>query len=532
MRLTARAKIRSLTRALRTPKGLLMFLFILGFFGFSLAPTVVVGIMAPSRNPEAVRSMAGLVMLGFLLISLMSSRNENGIAFLPAEVAFLFPGPFTRRQLLIYKLSGVVLASLGLSTLLSIFLLSSVSYWIAGYSGIFLALLFIQLVQIALPLLSATVTKRAYSLGRKLILVALAGGVAVGLASMIPTFLTDGLPASVADFRATRIGFLLLAPFDVFARTITAESIFPELVGWGSLALATDLALVLFLLFLDADFLEASLRASKKRYEQLQRVRSGKFWSAQKPARTRMKLPLPPRLGGLGPIAWRQMVTALRSSGSLLVMLVFISIAVGGPMLLIRGKLAFSAPMIAPLAMMVLFVFPQFIRFDFRADVDRMESLKTLPLRPTAIVIGQLVTPVIMTMLILCVLGAVLFVVAQSVSPMLLYAAFFTLPVSVLIFEVENLVFLIYPHRPPAGGALDVQAFGRNMLVVWLKMLILLVTAGTSTAVGAVAYFLSGGSWTVCLCAAWLASAVFCAALVPALTTAFKRFDPSIDTPG
>jgi len=45
-----------------------------------------------------------VIMLAMSLLALMTSGGEKAVAFTPAEVGFLFPGPFTRRELLAYKI--------------------------------------------------------------------------------------------------------------------------------------------------------------------------------------------------------------------------------------------------------------------------------------------------------------------------------------------------------------------------------------------------------------------------------------------
>ena len=46
-----------------------------------------------------------IMILGFCLLSIFGPAGELAIAFTPAEVDFLFPAPFHRRELLIYKLA-------------------------------------------------------------------------------------------------------------------------------------------------------------------------------------------------------------------------------------------------------------------------------------------------------------------------------------------------------------------------------------------------------------------------------------------
>src|SRR5205814_10593130 len=109
---------------------------------------------SPRTDPAAVRDVAPVILLAMCLLTLVSSGGEKAIAFAPAEVDFLFPGPFTRRQLLAYKigksLAGVAFSSL----LLSIVFLQHASGWFQGWSAVFLALLFVQLLGMGITLIS------------------------------------------------------------------------------------------------------------------------------------------------------------------------------------------------------------------------------------------------------------------------------------------------------------------------------------------------------------------------------------------
>src|SRR6185295_7656355 len=48
------------------------------------------------------------------------------------------------------------------------------------------------------------------------------------------------------------------APFEVFARTITAARLFPDFIGWAALAVGVNVAFAALVLRLDANFLESA----------------------------------------------------------------------------------------------------------------------------------------------------------------------------------------------------------------------------------------------------------------------------------
>ena len=84
------------------------------------------------------------ILFGLWLLLTASGQNFAAIAFRLSEVGFLFPGPFSRRELLIYKLLGSVVGPLGTSMLLPIFLWRF-SFWMPALMlGVWLAYVFMQ----------------------------------------------------------------------------------------------------------------------------------------------------------------------------------------------------------------------------------------------------------------------------------------------------------------------------------------------------------------------------------------------------
>jgi hypothetical protein len=183
------------------------------------------------------------------------------------------------------------------------------------------------------------------------------------------------------------------------------------------------------------------------------------------------------------------------------------------------------------------------VPYDFRGDVDRLEVLKSLPVAPWCLAIGQLLTPVLLLTLVQwTVLGLVQGIVGR-VAPLLLVFAAFTLPFNFLLFGLENLLFLLFPMRLMAAAPDDFQAMGRNVLFLLGKAFSLTLVAGAAALVGGLVYVLVGLAtrplpgagemmqWACALAAAWMAVAVCAAALVPLVAKAFVAFDVARDTP-
>lgn len=530
LKLLLRARVRRILRGLKTPKGIVYTVVACGLLLVWLGPALALGLMHPDRDPTAVRQYAPLALLALWLLNLMSVTPESGVTFQPAEVDLLFPGPYRRRQLLAYKMVGIVIGSAGVAVMFTVFLARHVASLAAGYVGAWLGVLFVQLLHLAVTLLAATVAERAFTLGRRLVLagagVALAGGLVLSFAG------EGGAGAVVERFRASWVGTGVLAPFEVFGRIAGARNWFPELAGWAAAGVALNAAMALVVLWLDADFLEASVGASQRLYERLQRARSGTLVHADRGGGKPRRIARPRWWGGAGPVAWRQLVTAARSAKGLMILFLIIGAAVALPAVFQSRLSSITVwPAVVGMGVSSLFYFPQMIRFDFRGDVDRLETLKALPLSATAIVLGELFTPVLMTTVLQVVVIVVLGVLQPDLWPILGTCTAFLVPANVLIFGLENLVFLLYPYRLAAAGGLDLQVFGRQMLIMFGKFVVLTLTGGLAAAIGGLAYLVTGQSVAAFASGAWLSVLVMAAGMVPLMGWAYGRFDPSRDTP-
>ena len=126
----------------------------------------------------------------------------------------------------------------------------------------------------------------------------------------------------------------------------------------------------------------------------------------------------------------------------------------------------------------------QLLQFDFRSDLDRIDVLKTLPASPAAIVLGELLAPVVFA-----TLYELPFVIAIGlVQPewlLIIVSGVVLVPtINLFVFAFENLVFLWFPCRLANLGAGDFQAFGRQMLVMAVKFMLVGIGGGLAAAAG------------------------------------------------
>jgi hypothetical protein len=501
-------------------------LILLMYFG----PSLFFSHRLPRSDPQRVRTAAPFALLGICMLTLVTSAGDRAISFTPGEIDMLFPGPFTRRQLIVYKLAKSTIAAMLSALFLSVVLHRHATWWPACYAGVFLSLLFVQFFSINAVIITQTLGTRLHARVRfALILAALAAGVLVAR-----QVFSGRAPLSVEQIMqqvaASGTGHLLLLPFTFFGEAMTAPTL-PELLYWAMPALVIDLALLGLLLMLDANYLEAASVASERRYAQLQRIRGGSFLSIGMSSSASWQIPQPPFLGGAGPIFWRQITGAARSSKGLLFLLLILAVG-AAPLAYSTGRQTHQfIGAFATVAIWMTLLVSTMLKFDFRGDLDLMDTLKSLPLRPWALAAGQLLAP---TLLLSATHFALLAVAAHLVphhTAAFVCAAVLVLPLNLLLFAVENLLFLLFPTRPAAASPGDFQILGRQALVLAGKMTALIIVAAPPFAVALLVWIVTAKSAVAFTIAAATLVIAEVIALVPLIGWAFVRFDPSIHTP-
>jgi hypothetical protein len=531
LKLRFRGAVRRSFRGVKTVRGAIFFLLGLGAMLMWLGPQVMMlfGARHETVDPQVLRDILPLLLLGLLLMSMLGAARVEGIHFTAAEVDFLFPGPFSRRQLLLYKLTSGVFAAFFTALFFSIMLMRYATLWVAAFLGFFLIMVFMHLLTTALVLAGQALAERMYSRARKAMMLIIIGLVIVVAARLLPAFFERGFQEAMRGMRSSAVWFWLTMPLEPFVRAISAAKIFPDLIGWALAAAAVDLALLAVVVRIDVDYMESSLVASQKRYAMLQRRRSTGRISV-KPHVT-WRIPQLPWLGGAGPIAWRQLTTAIRSThGLLIIFLIFLCLAVGPLLSQMQNSSEVTGILVSQIGFFTIF-FTRMLAFDFRGDLDYMDWAKSLPLKPVAIALGQLAAPVLfMTAIHVLFLSSVA-VFSQGSRLMLLTAMIFSPPLNFLLFGVDNMLFLLFPFRAVATTPGDMQHIGRTMVEFMAKMAVLALGCGTAAALGAIAYWISGGSWIAALVLSWLGLLACACLIVPCIAWAFCKFDIATDTP-
>lgn len=523
--LRAGGRLRALRRRAATPKGLMLTLLgALAFAAFFFA-FMARGSHATPMEPESLVAAVTLGTLVMFLSGAFFSTGEKIIAFTPAEVDFLFPGPFTRRQLLLFIMARNIGGELTGAFFISLILIRHTGSWFTGYAAVLLALVFANLLSMAVRLTASAAAVPEGFLRRHGVRIAMLFAVAgyaahKGLATRLPGHLSWETLRAVIN--------TAFAPLTVFGRVAAADS--ATAFGlWAVAGVTLNALLVLAVLRLDRASAETLLAASQ-RVQRLQRVQ-GEIPSGHATASTAFRFPW---AAGCGPNAWRQTVALRRRAGRVLTSAAF-AVIVFSALSATLSKTAAAAhsvsayAFLAPALYFILVNLVRAVAVDFRSDVEQLACLKTLPLTPFQIAAGQLAVPVVT---VSAIAAAMLLAAAWIArTPALLLAIPWLVPVTLVLIAIENTAFLLFPSAS-ASGTGDTHAVGRRMVVLFVSSTTLAVLGIAAAGVGAAVALATPPVLWPPYCGAWGIFTLLAAALVWPVAAAFRRYDPSAATAG
>ena len=183
------------------------------------------------------------------------------------------------------------------------------------------------------------------------------------------------------------------------------------------------------------------------------------------------------------------------------------------------------------IAIVIMCYLTFFTAIFFPHELDHIDWLKVLPLPSTAIAWGELSGVVSVLAVLQALFFCVVAVLVQESAVILLVAAVFTVPIDLVVFATENLIFLLYPSRLIPNTPGDLQHMGRNMISMMMKSLVIFFCFGIAAGFGGIAYAVTGLSWITFAAVSWVVLLLEGIGLVHLNAWAFRRFDPSIDTP-
>jgi len=558
---SARNRVVRQLRHLRSPRyvaALLLGLAYIWVIAVEQRPAPAPATAAMARVVELAGSLA---VLGAVAWSWAFGVERRVLAFTPAEVTFLFPGPVSRRGLIQFKLLRTQLVIL-LNVLLWTLILSrepfGVSHWLRAVS------IWVLLTTLSLHRLGASFVRNSLLEHGRIglrhrvvalsVLAAVAGGLGWGVVEALPA-ITAGWNGGIARFLialgeagARPVVHAMLSPFRLIVRPLAAATTADWLASIGPAAVMLLLHYV-WVIRSDTAFEEAAAETSLRRAQRLAERRSGSpdraprsVWHTSPPL-----MRLAPTGWPGGAILWKNVVavTRARRLRSTTVALLVVAAAVtalslgpGAAMAEIAGWLA------AMWAGFMLVVGPQWVRNDLRGDLLKLDLLRSYPLPGATVVAAEAAASTLILTLIqlaLLLVAFLAFVGNDTLEPdlrqraLLLGAAVLCLPgVNFAGMLIQNGAAILYPAWVHLGSGRPggIEALGQNMLMLVAFVALLAAVLLPAAVIGGGAYLLlrpAIAGWAVGpgMVLGLAALAFECALIVNWLGGVFERTEPA-----
>jgi hypothetical protein len=512
---------------------------------------------------ELARTLAPLLLAAFATGWWVSGRTHMALAFSPPEVQFLFQGPLSRRTLLNFRLVRAQLSMLPICILFglafgSIFSLPPP----LTFLGLWLLFSTAHLHQVASGLIRSSWSDQGGAgLRRQWLPMAALAGAAAGMAWAFWPLLREIRDlTSMEEFLWLLQGAMghpaalaILFPFQVAVGPLVSA----EISEWF-LAMAGGLALLaahyLWVVRTDAAFEEVAAEAGVELQAITAAFREGRLGAFQ--ASREKRLPRPWfRLSPTGHPAvglfWKNLTAFTRATGltqALAILATFLGFWVillyvaEGPREASLGAMALPGM----LAGFSLLMGPLFLRNDLRTDLQRLEILRTLPLKGRDVVAAEVAASGASLTLVsgfFLVVAYFFFMVAEVPVPHWWWpwAAFgltlLVLPLlACLATGLQNVMAVTFPAWTSMGPTQSqgVDQTGNMMvslLITGLLLLFGLLAPLTFGVVAAFRLFSTMGVWAVIpgLVGIWVVLVGEVILLVVLLGEAYDEMDPSVE---
>jgi len=480
------------------------------------------------------------------LIKISTRKVVEPFEWTSAEKEFVIAAPVTRTQQITYRLTSIATAALATAVCFSIIMSPDIRVWYAGFFGMLLGLAFVDLIRVLFELFFYGLGKVGRRVCQFLILASVGGCFLFAISNCLiaqtassdlsspgALFFFQNLLAELTSLAKTRVGQCLIAPFTVFSQFVLSPTTNFELFKNMILAVSLNGFAVAAVYGLDRWM---RLMGQRKEVANLKTAIAEKTLAAKTGANPKKCVRVPFRLGGCGSLLWRQMLGVSNYRGTVIFSLTVPVLLSCLPLLSKHGSGMMLINLIASMVFYSFLLLPSALILDYRRDINRMAVLKSLPISPLAMTIGQLAVPVLMC----CLFQTAVLAIGAASGKVILWQAVLAgvmlVPVNVLIFAAENYIFMLAPYQRNKEG-FDVFlrtiltftgkglffGMGVGLALLWVTII---VTAHNyfelSSLVSATCFTL--GLWGFTLSLAWF--------FVSSITRQFERFDPSQDTPG
>lgn len=533
-----RGSLRGLLNVHRNWRQLFLVLLMLVFVG---SIVLARGVGGSAAGAERFGNSMPFWALIYLLATWMTASADRGLVMRPAEIHFIVGGPFPSRDIITLNLVRLGFRSLISALVLALIALAYVQSYLAALVGMWLLILVSLLVGMLVALSARHAHGRVVALGRRLLTFAALAGVLLLIAQAMQSVHAQGFEPKVSTVAAaaleTPLGEVVLPPLAWMFAPLAAHSTFQEALHALPLRLLVVSVLVALVYALGADYAEASTgRTDASMMRRQTALRSGVSGGTVSSSWTRrLSLPLWFRLGGVGSVAWMQMVHSLRILPRYLVFTTaIVGVVLVVPLLVDSKRLEGSAVLgwMAGLTSYADFLLLLQLPVGFLGPVSQRELLKSLPIPAWRVALGQLAGPILpVSVLHLLVTGLFLYISPNSRSE-ILQTALALIPTALVLVANINLLGSWNIIRPRALQQRDALAAGRAMASVWIFMA-MLIPAVILAALGAwCAMLLWNDSLTSLLVGASMGTLLSSTGYIALLARSFHRWQPAAGEAG
>ncbi|HET6198647.1 MAG TPA: hypothetical protein VFE12_22975, partial [Acetobacteraceae bacterium] len=429
------------------------------------------------------------------------------LEFSDAELQFLFPAPVSRRQLLIHRM---LRSQIGM--LFGAVVIGLVSPSAFGFTRL----------RISVGAWLLLVTGKIYFTGVTLARARLAGGSArmrrvawLPVAVMIGALAVVGgriaqevnrsMPQGPRDIvllvgRVSESGasHIVLWPFMTLVRPLFAVWPLPYLTSLAT-ALAVMAAIAVWVLLSDEAFQEVVLDAAERRSQQPAAPKGQATYKVRSTGWTLAPIGRPETA-----FAWKAAMQTLRMVDKRALIRIVIIMVLLTVVAASMGRANGLASLLGAFALagtgFAIVLAPQVVRMDMRQDLRHLELLKTWPVKPSAVVRGELVWPGMMiTALAWAMLAVATFLsgtilTSLSVGLRLGGGGAIAVLAPALVFAqlaIHNAVALIFPAWVPLGNQRPrgLDAMGQRLIMLGGTWLVLVVSALPGAIAGGIVWF-------------------------------------------
>lgn len=432
-------------------------------------------------DPESLRTWMTLSLslyAGWHFVRVAWQRPGSAIEWTAAEQNNLVPSPFSREELVQYRLATVLGSTTLKAAIGTLLLLPDLTYPLLGFVALWCGLAFVELIRLIADTFSSGLNLKLYRVFQLLLVVGLvAAGIALASTALLKTQSTAAESKIPVVFQFgmnffellrssvdTTWGEILTAPFGLIVALITTSVITFEILLTVLAAFSILIVATWSLLRLDSWSESEIVKREKSKRDLL--VCKNTIINDVSKRKTSSFPGLQIKACG-GAVTWRQCVGVYRYGTG--VFLALIPPAILSAMPLFMPRLNDRAAILNFLGGLIFYSFlllPSALKFDFRRDYSHLLLLKMLPLKPSRILLGQIATPIIITTCFqYAMLGLACFL--REFNSTILICAICSFPVmNLAVYSWENLMFLLFPQKLKQEG---IEVFLRTTILFTAK---------------------------------------------------------------